>query len=382
MKTVIKNADIIIDGENRISGSILVEDDKIVEISDNNDLSGDNVIDAMGNYLMPGMIDIHLHGSYGYDFINNPSLSVNKVAEGLIKEGTTSFMASLTVVSHEELCKLLKEYSEVKNNNGANFLGVHSEGPYLSVKYKALMDEKYLRDFNLKELDEMLDSANGVLKIMTVAPERDGFKEFAAKALKNNATLMIGHSAADSKTALEALKEGCTGFTHLYNAMTQHLHRDPGIVTAAFIDDKAYAELIVDGFHVREDIVKATYKILGPKRICLITDAMLGKGMDDGIYTFSNLKCKKTGNTVQVIETGRIAGSAITMLDAIKNMQRFTGCSINDIVKMSSYNPSIIAKVNDTKGSIEKGKDADLIILDKELNLKLTMVNGKVLYME
>ena len=193
---------------------------------------------------------------------------------------------------------------------------------------------------------------------------------------------MIGHSAADSKTALEALKEGCTGFTHLYNAMTQHLHRDPGIVTAAFIDDKAYAELIVDGFHVREDIVKATYKILGPKRICLITDAMLGKGMDDGIYTFSNLKCKKTGNTVQVIETGRIAGSAITMLDAIKNMQRFTGCSINDIVKMSSSNPSIIAKVNDTKGSIEKGKDADLIILDKDLNLKMTMVNGEVLFIK
>lgn len=212
MKTVIKNADIIIDGENRISGSVLVEDDKIVEISDNNDLSGDNVIDAMGNYLMPGMIDIHLHGSYGYDFINNPSLSVNKVAEGLIKEGTTSFMASLTVVSHEELCKLLKEYSEVKNNNGANFLGVHSEGPYLSVKYKALMDEKYLRDFNLKELDEMLDSANGVLKTMTVAPERDGFKEFAAKALKNNVTLMIGHSAADSKTALESFERGMYWF--------------------------------------------------------------------------------------------------------------------------------------------------------------------------
>ena len=300
----------------------------------------------------------------------------------MIREGTTSFIASLTVVSHEELCELLKEYSEVKNDSGANFLGVHSEGPYLSVKYKALIDEKYLRDFNLKELNEMLDSANGVLKIMTVAPERDGFKEFASKALNNNVTLMIGHSAADSKTSLEALKDGCSGFTHLYNAMSQHMHREPGNVTAAFIDDKAYAELIVDGFHVREDIVKATYKILGPKRICLITDAMLGKGMDDGIYTFSNLKCKKTGNTVQVIETGRIAGSAITMLDAIKNMQKFTGCSINDIVRMSSYNPSIIAKVNDTKGSIEKGKDADHIILDKDLNLKMTMVNGEVLFIK
>lgn len=382
MKTVIKNANIIIDGEKRLFGSVLVEDNKIVEISDNNDLYGDNVIDASGNYLMPGMIDIHLHGSYGYDFINNPSLSVSKVAEGLIKEGTTSFMASLTVISHEELCELLKEYSGVNNNKGANFLGVHSEGPYLSVKYKALMDEKYLRDFNLKELDEMLDSANGVLKIMTVAPERNGFREFAKEALKHNITLMIGHSSADTKTALEALNEGCTGFTHLYNAMSQHMHREPGNVTAAFIDDKAYAELIVDGFHVKEDIIKATYKILGPKRICLITDAMLGKGMDDGIYTFSNLKCRKTGNTVQVIETGRIAGSAITMLDAIKNMQKFTGCDINDIVRMSAYNPSIIAKINDSKGSIEKGKDADLIILDIDLNLKMTMVNGEILFIE
>lgn len=379
MKTVIRNANIIIDGEKRLYGTVLIEDGKIVAISEK-ELSGDKFIDAKGNYLMPGMIDIHLHGSYGYDFINNPDLSVNKVAEGLIKEGTTSFMASLTVVSHNELCKLLKEYGKVRTNRKANFLGVHSEGPYLSVKYKALMDERYLRDFNLEELNEMLQSASGVLKIMTIAPERNGFKEFATKAIQNNISLMIGHSSADAKIALEALETGCMGFTHLYNAMSQHLHREPGNVTAAFIDDKSYAELIVDGFHVKEEVIKATYKILGPKRICLITDAMLGKGMDDGIYTFSNLRCKKSGNTVQVIETGRIAGSAITMLDAIRNIEKFTGCSINDIVRMSSYNPSIIAKVNDRKGSVEVNKDADLIILDKELNLKMTMVNGEVLY--
>ena len=125
MKTVIKNADIIIDGEKRLHGTVLIEDGKIVSISEK-ELSGDKFIDAKGNYLMPGMIDIHLHGSYGYDFINNPDLSVNKVAEGLIKEGTTSFIASLTVVSHNELCKLLKEYSKVKTNRKANFLGVHS----------------------------------------------------------------------------------------------------------------------------------------------------------------------------------------------------------------------------------------------------------------
>ncbi len=383
MSTLIKNAVIVPDGQTKFKGSLLVEDGKIKAFyHEGTELpESDGIVEAEGNYLLPGMIDIHLHGSYGYDFIRDPQISVAEVSKGLVKEGTTAFMASLTVVSHDELCKLLNEYRTVKNSDHASiFLGVHSEGPYLSKEYKALMDDTWLRDPDLNELDDMIKSAGNCLKIMTIAPERKGMESFIPEAIKHDVTLMIGHTATSCEEAEKALSLGVRGFTHLYNAMTQHQHRAPGAVTAALLHPEAFCELIVDGFHTHPDTVRATWKMMGPKQIVLITDAMLGKGMPDGEYEFSLLKCKKTGSTVQVIETGRIAGSCITMLDAIGHMKEYTNCSINDLVQMACINPAIVAKVFDKKGSLEIGKDADMIILDKDLNLKYTMVQGQSVY--
>lgn len=383
MSTLIKNCIIVPDGKTQFKGSVLIEDGKIKAFyHEGTDLpESEGIVEGDGNYLLPGMIDIHLHGSYGYDFIRDPQLSINEVAKGLVKEGTTAFMASLTVVSHEEVCNLLNEYRTVEQpKDSAIFLGVHSEGPYLSKEYKALMDDTYLRDPDLNELNDMMKAAGNCLKIMTIAPEREGMNTFIPYALDQNITLMIGHTATSCEDAQKALDLGVTGFTHLYNAMTQHQHRSPGAVTAAILNPTAFCELIVDGFHTHPETVKATWKIMGPEQIVLITDAMLGKGMADGEYEFSLLKCRKTGNTVQVIETGRIAGSCITMIDAIKTMKEFTNCTIMDLVQMACINPAKVSKVFDSKGSIEIGKDADLIILDKELNLKYTMVQGESVY--
>lgn len=383
MSLLIKNCRIISDGEYSLLGSVVVDNQKIIAILPEGSTlpDCDEVIDGKGYSLLPGMIDIHLHGSYGVDFIRDPQKNVEIVSKGLPSEGTTSFMASLTVVSHEELCGLLEDYKNViQPENGSIFLGVHSEGPYLSKEYKALMDETYLRDPSLEELKDMLESAGHCLKIMTIAPERNGMEVFIPEAISKDITLMIGHTACTCEEAKKALELGVTGFTHLYNVMTQHQHRSPGAVTAAFLHPQAYCELIVDGFHTHPDTVRATWKLLGPKQITLITDAMLGKGMKDGEYVFSNLHCRKRGSTVQVIETGRIAGSCITMIDAIKNMRKYTDCTINDIVQMACINPSIVAKVNDTKGSIEVGKDADLILLDDEWNLQMTFIQGKLVY--
>lgn len=382
MKKLIKNVTLVLDGEQTFPGGVLFEDGKILAILKERDaLKGYKnleVIDGEGNYLLPGLIDTHLHGSYGYDFIKDPQISINEVSKGLPSEGTTSFMASLTVVSHEDTCQLLQGYSQCTiPENGANFLGVHSEGPYLSKEYKALMDETYLRDPSLKELEEMKQAGNGILKIMTIAPERKGMDEFIPVAIQSGITLMIGHTACSCDEALNALDKDVTGFTHLYNAMSQHLHRAPGAVTAALYHDNALAEMIVDGFHTHPNIVKSTWKMLGAKRIVLITDAMLGKGMPDGDYIFSNLDCKKTGNTVQVKETGRIAGSAITMLDAIKNMKKYCNCTLNELVQMACVNPAKVAKISKQKGTLAAGKDADMILLDQNLNLVATYIAGK-----
>lgn len=373
MKTVLNNARII-RAEDDFLGHIVIEDDKIVEV--NKGLYDGESVDLEGDYLLSGFIDVHIHGSYGYDFIRDPKKSVKEVAKGLVHEGTTSFLASLTVISHSDLCDLLRGYSTVEKTEGARFLGVHSEGPFLSVEYKALMDERYLRDYQKDEFKAMIKSAGGKLKTMTFAPDRVHDDSIYDLAKENGIKLMIGHSKASAKMAKEAIDKGASGYTHLYNAMSQHTHRDPGIVTCALLKNGDYAELICDGFHIDSDVIKVTYEVLGPDKIILITDAMLGKGMQDGEYVFSNLRCKKVGNTVRVIDTGRIAGSAITQLDAMSNMMAFCGCSLNDITKMASLNPARLLGLDDTLGSIEVGKKADLIVLDKEYKLRYTYVDG------
>lgn len=378
---VLDNAKIVDVQEGIYIGHLIIDHEKILDVMRGPYLGDQKKIDMHGLYLMSGMIDIHIHGSYGYDFIKDPKIAVKEVAEGLVKEGTTAFLSSLTVISHEDLCDLFDEYREIGTiKNGARFLGIHSEGPFLSKQYKALMNERYLRDHSAKEFKEMIERAGGLLKVMTVAPELEHFDDILDLAHKSDVRLMIGHSAASCKEAKEAIRKGVRGYTHLYNAMSQHTHRDPGIVTAALEGVGDYAELIVDGFHIDPDVIKVTYEVLGPNKIILITDAMLGKGMPDGEYVFSFLDCKKVGNTVRVIDTGRIAGSAITQLDAIRNMHDFTGASLVDLSKMSSYNPAKLLGIDDRVGSLAKGKSADIIAIDDDVTLHATFVDGKLVY--
>jgi len=369
MKTIFKNCRIV---NNKVfDGEVLVIDGIINKIETKINEDADKIIDCKGYYLFPGMIDIHLHGSYGYDFINGPN---DLVSKGLVKEGTTSYLASLTVISHEETLKLLDKFDSYKQDKtSANFLGVHIEGPYLSKEKKALMDETYLRDPNQKELDEMLTHPS--FKIMTIAPERKD----ALTLIQNNndkVIFMIGHTNCMEEDATKALENGAKGFTHLYNAMSEHLHRNPGAVTSA-LNSHSYCELICDGNHVNKEVIKATYRTIG-NQIILITGAMLGKGMDDGDYLFSNLWCRKIKDKVNVIESGIFAGSVITQNDAIKYMKQFTNCNIADLAIMASTNPAKLLNVN--KGSIDIGKDADIILLDDNLDVKKTYISGIEVY--
>ena len=384
MKKIIHNGTLIIDGSSRIeNGYIILNEGKIEEIGEGPapfDESAES-IDAQGNYILPGFIDIHLHGAMGKDFIEGTQESINAAAANVIKDGCTSFMASLTVLSHEDMLDTLKGFSKVTQpENGAHFLGVHEEGPYLSEKYHALMDLRYLRDPSIEEMKEMIAHSGSRIKIMTVAPERAGMEEFISYLKDTGITVMIGHSDAKPEDVRMAVKNGASGFTHLYNAMSQHLHREPGVVTGAMIETDTYAELICDGFHVNKNVVIATYQMFTPKRLVLITDAMLGKGMPDGDYTFSGLSCYKEGKHVRVKETGRIAGSAFGMNDAVRFVKEVCHSSMNDIVQMACVNPSVLAQVSHTKGTLSSGKDADIIIIDEAVNIRNVFVAGSTVY--
>ena len=299
MKTLLKNGKIIIDGQREIhSGDILFDETGIINFGEHLEEKEDyEVIDVCGCIIQPGFIDIHMHGAIGKDFVIGKE-AVNPVGISLLQDGTTGFLASLTVLSHEEELKVLKSLKDA-TSEGAEYLGVHMEGPYLSKEYKALMNETYLRNPVISELDEMLE-ANTNIKVMTIAPEREGMEEFIPYLIRKSIVPMIGHTASSAKEALRGLDLGAKGFTHLYNAMSQHTHRNPGCVTAALEHKNSYKELIMDGFHNDVEVVKASWRILGPEEIIMITDCMLGKGMPDGEYTFSELRCRKVGNTVRV----------------------------------------------------------------------------------
>lgn len=375
MKTLLKNGKIIIDGQREIhSGDILFDETGIINFGEHLEEKEDyEVIDVQGNIIQPGFIDIHMHGAIGKDFVIGKE-AVNPVGISLLQDGTTGFLASLTVLSHEEELKVLKSLKDA-TSEGAEYLGVHMEGPYLSKEYKALMNETYLRNPVISELDEMLE-ANPNIKVMTIAPEREGMEEFIPYLVRKSIVPMIGHTASSAKEALRGLDLGAKGFTHLYNAMSQHTHRNPGCVTAALEHKNSYKELIMDGFHNDVEVVKASWRILGPEEIIMITDCMLGKGMPDGEYTFSELRCRKVGNTVRVIETGRIAGSAISMNDAARFVKDNCNATARDIVQIGCVNPANLLKL-DHVGTLNIGCKANIAVFDENYHTEMVYVNGE-----
>jgi N-acetylglucosamine-6-phosphate deacetylase len=396
LNCLIDHVNVIPDGSGEIAdGAVLIDGEKIAAVFTRHDAenwkkehaagrTGEQpannceaaIWDGHGLKCTPGLIDIHIHGAAGYDLISGSQEALEEVSANLAADGCTAFVASLTVLGHKETLAVLDAYAAARQPAGAQLLGVHMEGPYLNPRYKALMDERYLRDPDLGELKEMIDHAGGRLKIMTVAPERQGMEAFIAAAAAQGITIMIGHTAADSRTVHRAREAGALGFTHLYNAMSQHLHREPGTVTGAFLQTEMLAELMCDGFHVDPDVVKMTYNVMGARRLVLITDAMLGKGMPDGDFTFSGLKCRKQGTRVTVIETGRRAGSAFALPDAIRFLQTLTGCRDADIVHMACVNPARLARAG-AKGRLAKGYDADIGLFDKDWNCRGTIVKGQ-----
>lgn len=375
MKTLLKNGKLIIDGQREIhSGDILFDETGIINFGEHLEEKEDyEVIDVCGCIIQPGFIDIHMHGAIGKDFVIGKE-AVNPVGISLLQDGTTGFLASLTVLSHEEELKVLKSLKDA-TSEGAEYLGVHMEGPYLSKEYKALMNETYLRNPVISELDEMLEANPKNIKVMTIAPEREGMEEFIPYLVRKSIVPMIGHTASSAKEALRGLDLGAKGFTHLYNAMSQHTHRNPGCVTAALEHKNSYKELIMDGFHNDVEVVKASWRILGPEEIIMITDCMLGKGMPDGEYTFSELKCRKVGNTVRVIETGRIAGSAISMNDAARFVKDNCNATARDIVQIGCVNPANLLKL-DNVGTLNLGNKANIAVFDDNYNTKMVYVNG------
>ena len=364
MKTMIINARVLMHAQRCVKEeAVLIEDGTILDIASECELPhAEQVIDAEGLYLALGLLDTHTHGIGGFDFNTCTAQAIEEIIALEHAEGVTGFLASLVVENHAMTMERLHLLDSQVTDS---LLGIHLEGPFLNPKQKAVMKEEFLRLPDIEEFRQFLRVSSHVSS-MTIAPELPDAQRLIKEGTRQGIVMNIGHSMADAQQVMQAQRNGAKGITHLYNAMSQHEHRNPGVVTGALLSD-LMCELIVDGFHVHPDVVHATYRALGDDRIILISDANPYKAVADGEYPFSGKNIVIQDGKATVKETGRIAGSTLAMNTALRNMCRYTGCSVESAVRMAAYNPARLYGWK--KGSIEPGYDADLMLMDDAFHI-------------
>ena len=391
MSVIIKNAQLLLPDGRIVFGNLSFENGVITALSENEIASGysDEVYDAAGNYLSAGFIDLHTHGAGGYDFMDGSEEAFLKAAEMHARHGTTSLCPTTLSSTNDELFETFDIYNRVKKKNfsGAQFLGLHLEGPYFSYNQRGAQDPKYLRNPSPDEYLKILDASDEILR-WSLAPELEGALDFGKELRARHILPSIAHTDAIFEDILLAYQAGFSHVTHLYSCMSsitrRNAYRYAGAIEAAYMIDDMTVEIIADGVHLPKSLLQFVYKLKGADRIALVTDSMRGAGMPDGPSILGSLK---RGQPV-IIEDGvaklpdrsAFAGSVATADRLVRTMVQVAGVPLPDAVKMMTATPARIIGVNDRKGRIEIGLDADLVLFDKEIDIKMTIVNGRIVY--
>ena len=341
--------------------------------------SGAEIIDACGGYVAPGLIDLHIHGYLGKDVCDCEEESIRTISKGLLANGVTGYLPTTMTVDMKvirgalEVCRKLKE--ESKTWEGSAILGCHAEGPFISESKKGAQDAKHI----LKPDAEFVKEYADIISIITLAPETDTEDFSAIKEIckKTDVVVSMGHTSADYETAMKGTAAGVKHATHLFNAMTPLAHRAPGVVTAALNSD-ASCELIVDTFHVSTALYDLLWKIKG-RKLCFITDCLPAGGLPEGEYTLGGQKIIYRGIVCR-LEDGTVAGSVLHLNKGVWNVYTNSQIPLWECVNGASLNPATVLGIEKNKGSIEVGKDADIIITDKEFNVEKTIIGGEIRY--
>jgi N-acetylglucosamine-6-phosphate deacetylase len=371
-------------------GTLLIIDNKIELISEVDvDTSDYQIIDAKGNYVSPGFIDIHIHGGGGHDFMDGTQEAYLKIAEMHATYGTTAMAPTTLTCAKEDLLKAVDLYKSANaiNIKGAQFIGLHLEGPYFALNQSGAQDPRYIRNPDIEEYKEIIAHGD-VIKRWSVAPELPGAVEMGKYLTSNGIIAAIAHTDAIYEEVVVAVENGYSLATHLYSAMSgitrRNTYRYAGVIESALLMDEMDVEIIADGIHLPAPLLKLVYKVKGAERTALITDAMRGAGMPEGESILGN---KDTGLKV-IIENGvaimadrsSFAGSVATTDRLVRTMIQTADVSLLEAVKMMSQTPAKIMGIEASKGSLVVGKDADVLIFDENINIKITMINGNVVY--
>lgn len=342
-------------------------------------LSGGDEVDITDKYLLPGLIDEHLHGGGGYSVRDLSEESLAKIAEFEATNGVTSIVPTLSSYPKDITLKAIGcTKKAMGRQGGADILGMHLEGPFLCEKYRGAHETQYLRQPDSELLKEYCKAADGIIRLITIAPELKRACEVIATAKENGITVGIGHSNATAAEAAAAIKAGATVAIHTFNAMRPLHHRNEGILEEVLTNDAVHCEVIGDFGHVSSGIVKLIFKCKGENRVNFVSDSIAAAGLPDGEYTAEEHTCT-VKNGISYFENGTINGSASTILRGVKNAVSI-GIPLESAIKAASHNPAVSLGVDGERGSIAPGKRADIFIADKELNVRKTYVFGHLCY--
>jgi N-acetylglucosamine-6-phosphate deacetylase len=390
MKIKIANGIILTPYRQITGGCVVIEGGIITGIHESDVEVPDAVtIDAQGKFVSPGFIDLHVHGGGGHDFMDGTEEAFLEIARTHASFGTTSMNPTALTAGKEELLRTLSAYEKVrgKNDAGATFVGMHLEGPYFAQSQRGAQDARFIRDPDPEEYEEILENHGSSIARWSAAPELPGAIPFGRRLREKNILAAVAHTDAIYEEVLEAYENGYTLATHLYSAMSgvtrRNAYRFAGTVESAFLLDMD-VEIIADGAHLPPALLKLVYKIKGASRTALITDAVRPAGTDVRESIIGSL----TGGMPVIVEDGvaklpdrsSFAGSVATMDRLVRNMVRLADVPLIDSVRMASTTPARILGLNDRKGSIAIGKDADIVIFDTDINVSLTMVRGKIVH--
>ena len=362
-----------------LEGQALLFDEKIEGIAPQAEIGAAEVIDAAGGFVSPGLIDIHIHGYLGEDVSDGSEAGLLKMAEGIARNGVTAWLPTTMTVSYDELRRAfdaVRRLSKRENNpRGAQMLGVNAEGPFINPSKKGAQAVEHIRPADAGFLIENSD----IIRLFTIAPEMPGALECIREVTqKTGLRASMGHTAANYEEAKAGVEAGVRHATHLFNAMTPLNHRDPGVVGAALADDRVMTEMIADTFHISADLFGLVAKVKGDNLI-LITDCTRAGGLADGEYTLGGQPIFVKGIECR-LKDGTIAGSVLRLNNAVRNVRAHTSLPLEQIVRMASLNPARAIGVADKKGSLEAGKDADIILTDGDFQVQRTIIGGETVY--
>ena len=331
----------------------------------------------LGEIIAPGLVDTHIHGYGGKDIMDCKKGYLDEISKGILECGVTSFLPTTLTDSTEKLneaCKVIGD--EYKSVTGAKVRGIFLEGPFFTEKYKGAQNASYMSDPDIEKLKKWKELSNGLVNKIAIAPEREGAIDFIKEANAMGVRVALGHSDASFDEAVDAVDAGANIFVHVYNGMSGLHHRNPGMVGAAMSTD-SYGELICDGHHVNPNAANILMNVKGRDRIALITDCMSAGGMPEGDYKLGEFPVVVKDGTARLKDSGNLAGSILRLKEAVKNVVEWEIADVFEAIQMASLIPAKSLGIDNVCGKLHEGYDADFIVLDENLDLKATFLNGK-----